>query len=219
MILPIGLALALSACSGKDDSPFGSGGSNDNPPITDGGSSDGGSSDGGADGGSDGGTDGGADGGSGDGGADGGDTGIVIEGTGYRSGDVAYDLAGTASSGTFSLHALYGSPVLLVVGNMDNSGFAGMMAWMDQIDSVVTVALIGRDETGVAADAADASRLASKHGVDHVVIDPTGELLNTWAERNPPKSYLIQPDMTIFWTYFGTVGQVQVEDKIDDMGF
>ncbi len=213
----LALTVLLTACGSGDDSPFGgSGGSNTAPPEDDGttttgdtGASDGGSVDGGT-------SDGGASDGGGDGG--GGDTGFVIEGTGYSAGDVAYDLSGTSNSGSFSLHDYYGSPVLLVVGNMDDTGYQSMMSWLGAIDNVVTVALVNRDESSSPADTADASGWVSTYGVDHVVIDPTGELVSTWAERNPPKTYLIDAEMVIYWTYFGTVGQSQVEDKIRDMG-
>lgn len=207
------LAMLLSACSGKDDNPFGSGGSGDRPDTSDGGSSSGdggGADDTGST--SDGGT---ADGGSGDGGGE--DTGFVIVGTGYDSGDTAYDLAGTSQAGAFSLHALYGTPVLLIVGHLDEAGMQDMVSWMGRIDGVISVAVIGKDESGATADAADASTLAATHSIDHVLTDPTGELLTTWAERNPPKTYLIDGEMVIYWTAFGTVGQAQVEDKIDQM--
>lgn len=211
----LSLALLLAACSGGDDNPFGTGGSGTTPELDDGGSSsDGGADDTGSS--SDG---GGSDGGSEDGGADGGsgDTGLVIEGTGYDEGDVAYDLSGTAHSGSFSLHALYGSPVLLIAGHMDDAGMQSMVGWMGGVSGVVSVALVGRDETGTAADTADASTLAATYGIDWVVIDPTGELVSTWAERNPPKTYIIDSEMNIRWTRFGTVGEAQVEDAIDDL--
>lgn len=205
--------LALAACGDDGGSTFGGGGNSGN--VDYGGSGDGG---GGGDGGDTGSTgDGGGSDGGGDGGDTGGDTGVVIVGTGYDAGDTAYDLVGTGTSGGFSLHALYGTPVLLMVGHLDDAGMQSMVSWMGQVAEVTSVAVIGRDSAGVAADAADASALAATYSIDHVVIDPTGELVSTWAERNPPKTYVIDAEMQIYWTAFGTVGQVQVEDKVDEM--
>ena len=92
-----------------------------------------------------------------------------------------------------------------------------MMAWVGDITGVTSVALVGRDETSTAADTTDAAGWASTYGVDAVLIDPTGELVNTWAERRPPKTYVIQANMVIWWTFFGTADEVQVQDKVQSM--
>ena len=216
------LLLPLLACSSRDDDPFGQGGGDNNlgVPTGDGGTSGdgGGATD---DTGSDGGT---ADGGTADGGAaDGGTTddtgtGPIIKGTGYDAGDVAYDLVATNQSGaTFSLHSLYGQNVLLVVGHMDDPAFSNMTGWLGDIEDASVVALVGRDENGIVADAADALGWASTWGISTVLIDPTAELVNTWADRAPPKTYIIRDSMEISWTHFGTADQVQVQDKIDDL--
>ena len=216
LLLP--LVGALAACTAKDPDTFGGGGQGDLGVPTDGGTTgDGGGTDSGTSG-DTGGTDSGtADGGTTDGGTtDGGTTGPVIKGTGYDAGDVAYDLIATNQSGTaFTLHALYGQAVVLTVGHMDDPAFSGMMAWLGDIDGATVVALVGRDEDGLQADQADAATWASTYGVGTVLIDPTGELVNTWAERAPPKTYVIRDTMEIYWTRFGTVAQVEVEDKID----
>jgi len=218
----IGLALVLAAsCTGGSGPGFGGGGSgNDTVPhndgtdtgdtgMTDSGMTDSGTADGG----------GTTDGGTTDGGAgDSGDTGIQIVGTGYAAGDTAYDLSTTNQTGaTWSLHAQYGTPVLLIVGDMDDVGFQSMMGWLGSVSGVTTVALVGRDENGATADTADAAGWASSYGVDAVLTDATATLVNTWAERNPPKTYVIQSDMVIYWTWFGTADQVQVQDKIRAM--
>ena len=101
---------------------------------------------------------------------------------------------------------------------MDDSGFQSVVAWAGAVSGVTTVVLVGRDETGTQADSADASRLASSFGLDWVVVDPAASLVNPWADSAPPKTYLIDAEMQIYWTYYGTVAQTQVEDKIDDMG-
>lgn len=213
-ILTLCGAALLTGCPAPDSGNFGGGGGGDLGVPTGGG---GGDSDGGTDGGTDSGTsDGGTDGGStADGGTDGG-TEIVIEGTGYGAGDIAYDLAGTDQTGSpWNLHSRYGSPVVLIVGHMDDPSFKTMMGWLGSVSGASVVAVVGRDDEGIQSDQADASTWAATYGVSTVVSDTTGELVNTWAERNPPKTYVIGADMEIFWTQFGTVSQIQVEDKLD----
>jgi hypothetical protein len=210
---PLLVLLTLLACSNRGDDPFGQGGGQDNlgvPTGDGGGAADGGTAD-------DTGT--GSDGGTTDGGTtDDTGTGPVIKGTGYGAGDTAYDLVATSQSGTtFRLHSLYGQNVVLVVGHLDDPSFANMTSWLGEIEDATVVALVGRDEGGVTADTADALGWASAWGVSTVLIDPTGELVNTWAERAPPKTYVIGATMEIDWTFFGTSSQVQVQDKIDDL--
>lgn len=219
LISGIGFLLVLTACGKKDDT-FGSGGKQDDfiPDTSDDTTTD---TDGGVDsGGIDSGSTAGDTGSTGgeDSGSTGTDTGgPTIVGTGYDAGDVAYDLVGIAQTGApFSLHALYGSDVLLIVGNMDNPNMQDMAAWMGSV-SAISVAVIGRDESGVAADVADAAGWASTYGIDYVIADGGGSLVSTWAESSPPKTYVIDDDMSIYWTHFGTSSQVQVEDKLDSI--
>ncbi|MCK6502186.1 hypothetical protein L6R53_02070 [Myxococcota bacterium] len=217
-ILPL-LLLPLLACGTKGDDPFGQGGGDNNMgvPTGDGGATgDGGSTTDDTGTGSDGGT---TDGGTTDGGTtDDTGTGPVIKGTGYDAGDTAYDLVATDQAGSpFRLHSLYGRNVVLVVGHMDDPAFTNMTTWLGAVEDATVVALVGRDEDGVTADTADALGWASAWGVSTVLVDPTGELVNTWAERAPPKTYVIGASMDIAWTWFGTASQVQVQDKIDDL--
>ena len=166
-----------------------------------------------------GGDDTGGDEGGGDEGGDDTGTTAVIEGTGYDRGDVAYDLSGTSHTGAaWSLHDHAGSIIVLVVGHLDYATMTATLGGLDEVDeSVLKVALIGRDIYGSEADATDAADAAIGYGIDAVLTDPTGTLVNLWSEYNPPKTYVIDQEMTIYWTNFGSTDGGQIQGKVDEL--
>lgn len=208
--LILAAALSLTACASRGSSTFGGGatGGLSMPNGTDGGGTTTGGTTAGTDGGTDSGVDSGTDGG-------GTDTGTTFTGTGYDITDVAYDLTGTAQDGSdWSLYAHAGTPVVLIVGHMDDPGFVSMMGWLGSTAGATVAAVVGRDENSIQSTVTEAVDWAGTYGIPTVIADTTGELINTWAERNPPKTYVIDANMTIVWTQFGTVSQIQVNDQI-----
>ena len=94
------------------------------------------------------------------------DTGVTIEGTGYDAGDTAYNLTATDQSGVpFSLHALYGQKVVLVVGNMDVATtidtLSGVQSIMGDHSGVRFAAYIGNDIYGMPCDQSCAAEVSS----------------------------------------------------------
>lgn len=206
--------VALVGCHGLSAPEFGHGGDGSMPVGGNGGS-----------GGGDTGSGTGGDTGSDTGGEPaGGDTAVQLEGTGYSVGDTAYNLQGTGPFGSpFSLWSLYGRKVVLAVGHMDDtafhdsahgSGIADFVAAAAADGGAVPVLLVGRNAQSVQATQADAQQIASETGVAWVLTDPDGSLVNTWAERNPPKTYVIDDHMVIAWTAFGATTQSAVEQAL-----
>ena len=221
--VPLGvlaLLATLAACAGTPDDSFGSGGTSfEGTGTGSGGSSDGGddgstgdADDTGDTGGSDGGDDGGDDGGSTD------DTGIpTITGTGYQVGDTAYDL----SDGTWSLHEQYGSPVVLAVGHMDVQTTLDTLAAMEanrgKHPGVVMAAYLGRDETKTVPDEEDLTRWQEAYDLDAVLIDPTLNDVNLWADSTSTKLYILDAELKILWVNYGVTEATQLDDKLDDL--
>jgi len=154
----------------------------------------------------------------------GGDTGADIEGTGYGRGDTAYDLLTTDHFGLpFSLYALYGSPVVLLVGDLYDARatdtLTGMGALVSEHSGVHFVALIGQDASTTHCDASCAAGVASDYGIPTVLYDPSPALplYATWSQSNAPRLYIIDATMTIDWVNFGTTTEAQLDDKLDDL--
>lgn len=158
------------------------------------------------------------DGGSGD------DTGLVIEGTGYGRGDVAYNLTAIDQAGLpFALHSRYGGKVALVVGNLDVSTTTDTLANIASIagehSDVNFVALIGRNALGVRCDQACAASVQSTYGFSPVLWEAAASMaeFNAWAQAQNTMTYLIDTTMVIDWTKSGTANGSQVDDKLDDL--
>jgi hypothetical protein len=212
-ILACALLLAGTACKKDDGTTFGFGG-NPVPFDTayyyssdegDEGSTDSSSS---------------SDSGGGSGSSDTSDTGeFTIQGTGYSSGDTAYDLQGVDQNGyPWSLHDQYGSPVVLIVGHMyEDDSFHRMMQYLSSVSGVQTVALVGYTADLAVASTADASTYAGQYGLSTVMADPSLSNVNVWSSYNPPKLYLIDDEMEISWTNAGFTAQSQLESKIDQL--
>jgi len=213
LLFTTALLSALSACKKDDDDTFGFGG---NPVPFD--TSYYYSSDEGEEASTD--TSTGTDTSGGSGKMDTSDTGeFTIEGTGYSSGDTAYDLQGVDHNGyAWSLHAQYGSAVVLVVGHMyDDDSFHRMMQYMSSVSGVQTVALVGYTADLAVATTSDAATYAGQYGVNTVMADPSLSNVNTWSSYNPPKLYLVDSEMLISWTNSGFTAQSQLESKIDSL--
>ncbi len=152
------------------------------------------------------------------------DTGVVIEGTGYNRGDVAFNLTATDQAGLpFSLHNRYGSKVALVVGNLDVGTTRDTLSNLSDIASghsdVSFVALIGRDALGVQCNQACAATVQSTYGFSPVLWEPAASMaeFNAWAQAQNTRTYLIDSTMVIDWTKNGTANGSQVDDKLDDL--
>jgi hypothetical protein len=157
---------------------------------------------------------------------DSGDTGFTIEGTGWDNGDVAYNLSVMDASGTpFSLHDLYGSQVVLMVGNLDVATTVDTMVNMNTTASdhsgVTFLAFIGRNADGVYCDQTCAAAIASTYGTPQVrVLFESSSALSShgeWIQLQNTRTYLLQTSMEIDWTKNGTVNAAQLDSKIDDL--
>lgn len=138
-----------------------------------------------------------------------------LEGTGYQAGDVAYDLTVESDRGEdWSLYSVAGDPVVLVVGHLDSSAMTLTLGELPQVDEAFPqawlVAMVGRDEYSTTADADDAARWREDYGLEVVLLD--SDLLNMplWSDNNPPKTYVIGPDMTILWVGYGIVSAEEI---------
>jgi len=152
------------------------------------------------------------------------DTAVVIEGTGYDRGDVAYNLTASDQSGLpFSLHDRYGSKIALVVGNLDVSTTTDTLSNLQDIASdhsdVTFIAFIGRDATGTQCNQACAANVQSLYGFSPVLWEAASSLaeFNAWAQAQNTYTYLIDSSMVIDWTKSGTANGSQVDDKLDDL--
>ena len=142
-----------------------------------------------------------------------------LEGTGYQAGDVAFDLQGvTDHGGAWSLYEQAGDPIVLVVGDMDNSAMVQTLSALPDVDEAwphaLMVAMVGRDEYSVAADAADGARWRLDYGLEVVLIDPSVSDMSLWSDNNPPKTYVIGPDLVIDWVAYGIAGADQISAAI-----
>jgi hypothetical protein len=152
------------------------------------------------------------------------DTDVVIEGTGYDRGDVAYNLTVSDQSGLpFSLHDRYGSKIALVVGNLDVSTTADTLSNLQDIASdhsdVTFIAFIGRDATGTQCNQACAANVQSLYGFSPVLWEAASSLteFSAWAQSQNTYTYLIDSSMVIDWTKSGTANGSQVDGKLDDL--
>jgi hypothetical protein len=154
----------------------------------------------------------------------GGDTGVVIEGTGYTRGDTAYDLLTTNHMGApFSLHALLGSTVVLLVGDLYDARATDTLTAMASLtgehSTTHFVALIGHDASTLHCEADCAAGVAADYGIPTVLYDlsPTLPNYTTWAQGNAPRLYIINSEMEITWVNFGSTPAAQLDDKLDDL--
>jgi hypothetical protein len=152
------------------------------------------------------------------------DTGVVIEGTGYARGDTAYDLLATDHIGSpFSLHALVGSPVVLLIGDLFDARATDTLTAMGSLTGehpdTHFVALIGQDASTVYCDQVCAAGVAADYGIPTVLSDPSPALgvYTTWAQGNAPRLYIIDSEMEITWVNFGSTPAAQLDDKLDDL--
>lgn len=153
---------------------------------------------------------------------DSGDTGPVeITCTGDAQGDVICDLAAADQSGKdWSLHAQYGQVVLLMVGHMDLASMVYSTAAIAEVETstdVLSVLLVGRDEYSTSADDEDADRWAADLDADIVLLDPYDVLVDEWSDYAAPKTYVIDPTMTVAGVWFGNVDAENLIEAIQDL--
>lgn len=138
-----------------------------------------------------------------------------LEGTGYQAGDVAFDLMGTTDRGAeWSLYAHAGEAIVLVVGDMDNSAMVSTLSGLPEVDAegprALLVAMVGRDEYSVTADAEDAAGWRDRYGLEVVLLGPSVTDMALWSDNNPPKTYVIGPDLVIDWVAYGVAGAAEI---------
>jgi hypothetical protein len=152
------------------------------------------------------------------------DTGISIEGTGYSAGDVAYDLSTfDQTGGLWSLHAQYGSVIVLLVGDLYDARTTDTLSAMTEASGdhsgVKWVAFIGQSATEVPCDQTCAAAAATTYGTPTVLWDPgAGQpTYADWTQGNAPRMYIIDQEMVIDWVNFGSTPASQISDKLDDL--
>ena len=135
---------------------------------------------------------------------------------GLNTNDIAPNLSASSASGMpWSLYEQSGM-VLLIVGNADGMGLIRMLEQAESLPKEAQhVLLLGNNGFATPADATDAAQLQSTHpALDVVLLDPTREQVNTWAERAPPKAYLIDKDHQILWSGFQTLSAAQLSELL-----
>lgn len=140
------------------------------------------------------------------------------EGSGWETGDIAYDLG---EGDDWSLYAQLGTPVVLVAGHMD------LQPTLDTLDAVqsatssrsglLTAAYLGRDEYQTAPDTDDQTRWAVQYDLDGVIIDPLLTSIDSWTDAGYAKLYVIGSDMEILWTSSGTTSESDLGDQLDEL--
>jgi hypothetical protein len=148
----------------------------------------------------------------------------AIEGTGYGRGDTAYDLLSSDHTGApFSLHALAGSPVVLLIGDLYDARatdtLTAMASLVGEHSDTYFVALIGQDASTSHCDADCAAGVAADYGIPIVLYDasPALPVYTTWAQGNAPRLYIMNSEMEISWVNFGSTPASQLDDKLDDL--
>ena len=146
----------------------------------------------------------------------------AIEGTGYGTGDTAYNLISTDQTGTpFALHDRVGSKIVLVVANLDIATTIDTLENFQSIASdhsdVTYAAFIGRDATGAQCNQACAASVQSTYGFSPVLWDTNMTTHDVWSERLNTRTYLIDTSMVIQWRKNGTVNATLADDKLDDL--
>jgi hypothetical protein len=154
--------------------------------------------------------------------ADTADTGLDIEGTGYDSGDVAYNFkAPNQSDDIWALWKQYGTVVILTFGDGADPQFQEISGWAqgvaDKYGAVAATVLL-TDGSSTQADVDDAVGWAATYGLDTVLYKPLDGSVSTasWASV-PPMTYVIDQNMVIDWTNRGNTEEGQVEDKVKDL--
>ena len=157
---------------------------------------------------------------------DSGDTGFTIEGTGWTSGNVAYNLTAMNASGVpFSLHDLYGSKVVVMVGHLDvattTDTLQNMNITAEDHSDVTFLAFVGRGADGVHCDMDCAAVVSSTYDTPRVqVLFEASSTLAThseWIRLENTRTYVIDTSMEIDWTTTGTVIAGQLDNKLDDL--
>ena len=155
-----------------------------------------------------------------------GDTGVIepqIEGTGYGRGDTAYNLiAPDHNYVEWQLHSQIGEVVVLLIGDGYDPNFTAMSGELEGLEAkygIETAALLLSDIYEAPADLYDAGAWAASHSVPTVLYDPSPErtLQLEWAPIVRPQIFVVDADMTIFWTNGGYTALTQLEEKVEDL--
>ena len=138
------------------------------------------------------------------------DSGITEEQTeGLQVGNIAPNLISTTAFG--QQWALYeqSHDILLLAGNADSIALNRMLEEAGTL-GVDIIVLLGRNIYSMPATAEDGDTLQAQYPVSTVLLDPTLELVNEWAERAPPKAYYIDGSSTIQWSGFQSLDNAQL---------
>ena len=155
-----------------------------------------------------------------------GDTGVTepaIEGTGYGRGDTAYNLiAPDQNDMEWQLHSQIGEVIVLLIGDGYETNFTTISGYLGGLESkygIETAALLLSDLYESPADLYDADLWATSHAVPTVLYDPSPEraLQLEWAPIVRPQLFIIDSEMTIFWTNSGYTALTQLEEKVEDL--
>ena len=148
----------------------------------------------------------------------------VIEGTGFTSGSIAYNLVATDQSGMpFALHDRLGSKMLVTVGNLDVATTAETLSNIQSIAAghpdVTFMAFIGRDAASLPCNQACAADIQSTYGFSPVLWEAAAAspTFNDCAQGVNTRTYLINTEMEISWARNGTIIGGLVDDKLDDL--
>lgn len=135
---------------------------------------------------------------------------------GFDTDDFAPNLSATSAAGTpWSLHAQSGL-TLLLVGSADSMGLIRMLEQAEDLPKEAQhVLLLGNNIYATPASAEDAFVLSEAYpALDIVLLDPTLEQVNAWAERAPPKAYLIDRNHQILWSGFQSLSTAQLSELL-----
>ena len=133
---------------------------------------------------------------------------------GLAVGHMAPDLFANTSTGLqWSLHDQQ-EAVLLIAGNADGVALERMLEQAGSLpQNIRQVLLVGNNVYATPATPEDATKLQEKYPhLSTVLLDPTMENVNTWAERAPPKAYFINRDSFILWSAFQIMEVTQLSE-------
>ena len=153
------------------------------------------------------------------------DTAAPYEGTGYSTGDVAYNLVAPDQDGQeWRLYQHDGSPIVLTLGYGLGDDFIQVCSFLPDVVSsfesydVQGVAVLLLDATGTVAEQEDAAEWADLYELDTVLYDEDGSIALDWTGSSTrTRTYVISADMVIEYANYDYTYQAQVESTLEDL--